>query len=148
MARGLNRGGDFRSGNPVTLPKNFGNQVDWSPKPSEFGNPQNQSASPTNFGNPVTWIPDSSNYGNRVGGVPTIPTFYPAAGTYGVPQMVKIIADADQIYFTLDGTTPDTNSRLYTGNVFISKSETLTAISVIGGIVSAPGSAAYIITNP
>jgi len=148
VPRGLNRHGSYRHGNPITPGHTFGNVVDWTPKPSEFGNPQDVAASPTNFGNPVTWTPDPAHYGNRVGGTPPVPTFSPAAGTYGVPQDVKIIADADQIYFTTDGSTPTTASRLYTGNVFVPKSETIKAISVIDGVASSAGSAAYVIQNP
>jgi hypothetical protein len=138
--RGTNRNGDYRNGNPVTLPKDSDNKVDWTPKPSEFGNPSNQPR-----GNTILL---SHNYGNLVGVAPVTPTFDPPAGTYGVPQMVKIIsAGNDAIYFTTDGTTPTTASRLYEGNVFVPKSETLKAIAVVNGVSSTEGDSAYVITN-
>jgi hypothetical protein len=141
MPRGLNRNGDYRRGNPITIPHDFGNKIDWTPNPAAFGNPSNQPR-----GNPVT---EPHNFGNQVGGIPVTPTYDPPAGTYGVPQMVKIISQGnDAIYFTTDGTTPTTNSRLYQGNVFVPKTETIKAIAVIDGVSSAEGDAAYTITNP
>lgn len=146
MSRGLNRNGDFRKGTPVTLPHNFGNIVDWTPSPARFGNPATGD-SPAQFGNPVTWAPSPAHFGNQVGGSPSIPTFSPAAGTYGVPQVVQIISPGnDAIYFTTDGTSPTTASRLYQGSVYISQSETLKAISVVNGVASSIGSAAYVIS--
>jgi hypothetical protein len=146
MPRGLNRNGDYRRGNPVTLPKDFGNKIDWTPSPAEFGNPVDHAADPTQFGNPVTWTPSPAHFGNSVGGTPVTPTFDPPAGTYGVPQVVHIISPGnDAIYFTTDGSTPTTASRLYTGSVFVPSTETLQAIAVIDGVSSAVGSAAYVI---
>lgn len=146
MPLGLNRNGDYRNGNPVTLPHEFGNVVDWTPDPARFGNPINE---PKDFGNKVTWpTPDPAHFGNKVGGVPAVPTFDPPAGSYGVPQVVQIISDGnDAIYFTTDGSIPTTASRLYQGSVYVPKSETIKAIAVVNNVPSAVGSAAYVITS-
>jgi hypothetical protein len=60
---GINRSGDFRNGNPVTLPKTFGNAVDWTPSPSHFGN-----AVPSNGHeqNAVNWTLSPSHFGNTI----------------------------------------------------------------------------------
>lgn len=132
--RGLNRSGSFRNGNPVTLPKDFGNKVNWTPSPARFGNPEVESE--TNYGS-----------GNMIGGTPVTPTFSPAAGTYHVPQLIQILAaGSDAIYFTVDGSSPTTSSQLYEGSVYVPASETVKAISVTGGVASSIGSAAYVIS--
>lgn len=132
--RGLNRSGDFRNGNPVTLPKDFGNKVNWTSSPNRFGNPEVEAE--TQFGS-----------GNQVGGTPATPTFSPVAGTYHVPQVVQILAPgADAIYFTVDGSSPTTSSELYEGSVYVPASETVKAISVTDGVASSIGSAAYVIS--
>src|ERR1700675_77571 len=63
----LNKTGtSFRKGNPVTLPKNFGNPVTWAPASSHFGNPV--PASDATFdSNPVTWAPSPAHFGNTIG---------------------------------------------------------------------------------
>jgi hypothetical protein len=67
MPAGLVRdGGSYRNGNPVTLPKDFGNQVNWSPSPSHFGNLVPPS-DPSFDSNPVTWqTPDPTHFGNPI----------------------------------------------------------------------------------
>lgn len=143
MPNGIVRLGDFRVGSPVNRKPNTQNDVTWTPKPSEFGNPVNE---PKNFGNPVT---EPKNFGNQVGGVPATPTFTPAAGTYGPSQIVVIAsAGADAVYYTLDGSTPTSASRLYEGSVWIPSSQTLKAIAVVNNVASGVGSSAYVITNP
>lgn len=142
MPKGLNNFGDFRNGNPVTLPKNFGNVVDWTPTPARFGNPVNE---PKDFGNPVS---EPKDFGNQIGGPPDQPTFDPPAGTYGVPQVVHIISNgADAIYYTKDGSTPTTDSTLYDGSVFVPSSMTLDAIAVRDGQTVESDLAPYIIVK-
>lgn len=150
MPDGLVNNGDYRNGNPVAEPKDFGNKITWTPKPSEFGNPVNWSTpDPTHFGNKVTWAPSPAHFGNQVGGTAATPTFDPPAGTYSLPQVVHIIsAGNDAIFFTTDGSTPDLTSRLYEGSVFVASSETIKAIAYINGIASSVGSSAYVISNP
>jgi hypothetical protein len=76
------------------------------------------------------------------------PTFSPAGGTYAGTQMVTI-TDATasaNIYYTLDGTIPTTQSTLYTGPVAISASATLSAVATASGYdQSGVESAAYTI---
>lgn len=148
MPRGLNRSGDFRNGNPVTLPKNFGNVVDWTPSPAEFGNPVDSQPSPANFGNPVTWVPSPNHFGNPIGGSVGTPTFSPAAGSYSIPQVVQITATgSDSIFYTLDGTAPSKTSMLYQGSIFVPSSLTIKAIAYADdGTPSSVGTAAYIIS--
>ena len=62
MPMGIVRAGDFRKGNPVVLPKNFGNSVGG---PEPFGSPQPQSNS-SMCENLVTWTPHSAVFGNQV----------------------------------------------------------------------------------
>ena len=77
---------------------------------------------------------------------PGTPIFSPAAGAYASAQTVTI-TDSDAtaaLYYTTDGTTPTTNSTLYTGPVGVTTAETLKAIAVESGrVFSAVGSATY-----
>lgn len=79
------------------------------------------------------------------------PTFLPVAGTYTSVQSVTI-SDATSgatIYYTTDGTTPTTNSNVYSAPVAVSSSETLEAIAAASGYsVSPVASAAYTINLP
>ena len=148
MALGRVRTGDFRKGSPMTLPHNFGNavnlSVDTATDHDNFGNTM-----PSNGGdqNVVNWSPSPAHFGNQVGGTPAVPTFSRVAGAYAESQAVLIISvGADAIFFTADGTTPTTASTLYTGSVKVNVSQTINAIAVINGAVSAIGSAAYTIS--
>jgi hypothetical protein len=79
---------------------------------------------------------------------PAAPTFSPVAGSYTGTQLVIITGPigTTAIYFTLDGSTPTTSSQLYNSfGVYISLSETLKAIAIVGGVPSAVGVAVYII---
>lgn len=150
MPLGLVRNGDYRDGNPVNWPTpdptHFGNEVNWTPKPSEFGNPVNE---PKDFGNKVTWTPDPAHFGNQIGATPAAPTFDPPAGTYGVPQRVIITSAGNEaIFFTTDGSAPDLTKTLYEGSVFVPTSQTIKAIAYVNGVPSSVGSAAYVISNP
>ena len=147
MPLGLNRSGDFANGNPITLPHTFGNPVTL---PKNFGNPVTL---PLNVGNPVTWTPSPAHFGNLVGssgpiGTVGTPVFSPVAGTYTAIQSVTITsANSSAIFYTLDGSTPTTNSTPYTGAITVAVSETIKAIGVaIGWTNSAVGSAAYVVS--
>jgi hypothetical protein len=64
MPLGLDRVGDYRNGSPITLPHDFGNDVDWqTPDPTEFGNPIPSDGTNENL---VTWIPTPNHFGNPV----------------------------------------------------------------------------------
>jgi hypothetical protein len=77
------------------------------------------------------------------------PTFSPAEGTYNSPQSVTITATSGAtIYYTIDGSTPTTDSTVYTGSIEVSSSETIQAIAAAPGYTSsAVGSASYTISN-
>jgi hypothetical protein len=76
------------------------------------------------------------------------PTFSPAAGTYSSAQMVTIsdITPEVTIYYTTDGTIPNTSSAVYSGPVRVATNETIEALAVEPGEVdSALSSANYVI---
>jgi hypothetical protein len=63
------------------------------------------------------------------------PTFTPAPGTYTSAQSVTI-SDATSgatIYYTTDGSTPNTSSTKYAGPITVSSTETLQAIAAAAG---------------
>ena len=77
------------------------------------------------------------------------PTFSPAAGTYSSSQTVTISTSSSSatIYYTTDGTTPTSNSSVYSGPITVSNTQTIQAIAVAGTSTSASGSATYTITQ-
>ena len=79
------------------------------------------------------------------------PTFSLAAGTYTSSQSVTI-GDATAgttIYYTTNGTAPTTSSRVYSGAITVSATETLEAIAVESGYTSSPvATATYTIGTP
>ena len=64
-----------------------------------------------------------------------IPTFSPAAGLYTSPISVTIATETANasIYYTTDGSTPSTNSTLYTAPFTISQTTTVKAIATADG---------------
>ncbi len=61
-------------------------------------------------------------------------TFTPPGGTYAQPQSVAINHPyASDIYYTLDGSTPNTRSHRYTQPIVISTSTTIKALPIING---------------
>jgi len=77
------------------------------------------------------------------------PVFTPAPGYYPNAQdviMTCITSGAD-IYYTLDGSTPDDNSTLYTGTINIATTTTIRAIAIKAGMTdSAITNGEYIIS--
>jgi hypothetical protein len=73
------------------------------------------------------------------------PTFSPAAGAVAPGTLVTITsAGADRIYYTTDGTTPNSSSPMYSAPLAVSPPMTLKALAVKAGYPdSAVGSAAY-----
>ena len=74
------------------------------------------------------------------------PSFSVAGGTYNQPQSVALSTPTSgaAIYYTTDGGTPSTASTLYTGPIAVSRSMTIQAIAVAGGMAnSAVASATY-----
>jgi hypothetical protein len=79
------------------------------------------------------------------------PTFSPIAGTYTSAQAVTIGtgAPSSTIHYTTDGSTPTTNSPVYSSPIAVGANETLSAIAVASGYsASAVGSAKYTFTLP
>ena len=79
------------------------------------------------------------------------PIFNPGAGTYTTAQTVTIsdTTAGATIYYTTNGTTPTSSSKVYGGPITVATSETVEAIAAASGFNnSAIGSAAYIINLP
>ena len=77
------------------------------------------------------------------------PALSPGAGTYSSVQQVTIsdTTSGASIYYTLSGTTPTTASAPYLEPVYVTTTETLSAIAVASGYTnSAVGSAAYTVS--
>jgi hypothetical protein len=89
-----------------------------------------------------------------IGAASTGPTFSPAPGTYTSAMAVTIsdsVAGAI-IYYTTDGTTPTTSSTHYGGPLWLSTTQTLKAIAVKSGTLTAavpavPVTATYTIAH-
>jgi hypothetical protein len=100
------------------------------------------------------YIADSGNYVVRKVTYPApaaTPSFSLAAGAYTGVQKVSITDSAANatIYYTTDGSTPDTGSTAYSGPITVSSNETIEAIAVVSGDAqSAVASADYAITIP
>ena len=73
------------------------------------------------------------------------PAFSPAGGTYATAPTVTL-SDATTgaaIYYTLDGTTPTTNSLQYSGPFTVDATSTVKAIAALNGVTSPVSSATY-----
>lgn len=82
--------------------------------------------------------------------VPAAPTIFPAGGTYPSAPQVTLISNAGNapIYYTIDGTQPDTTSLLYTGPFTATNDMTVKAISMLGTCPSITKSEHYLIVVP
>jgi hypothetical protein len=79
------------------------------------------------------------------------PTFAPGAGTYTSAQSVTLsdATSAATIYYTTDGTTPTTSSKVYSAPISVATTTTVQAIATASGYSTSPvGSAIYTITLP
>ncbi len=78
------------------------------------------------------------------------PTFTPAAGAYtdAVQVTISCAQEGAVIYYTVDGSTPTTNSTRYTGPITVESSTTIKAISVADGESSDVVTANYSIVTP
>ena len=74
------------------------------------------------------------------------PTFSPSGGTYYTPQTVTIscATDGAVIHYTLDGTTPDGTSAVYSEPLTISTTTTVRAIAILGEETSNTASERYV----
>lgn len=72
----------------------------------------------------------------KIQDIPDAPTASPAGGTLTVATRVTLDSEADEIYYTIDGTEPTKSSNLYTEPILINRTTTLKAIAVSkdGGI--------------
>jgi hypothetical protein len=80
-----------------------------------------------------------------------VPTFTPPAGTYSSAQSVTIndATPGATIYYTTNGTVPNTSSTVYSAPVSVTANEKLEAIAVSGtNTASAVGAATYNIHTP
>jgi hypothetical protein len=77
------------------------------------------------------------------------PTFSPVGASYSAGQMVSLSGStAGSIYYTMDGSTPTTNSSKYSTALPINNSATIQAIATASGYSnSAVGSATYVISS-
>jgi sugar lactone lactonase YvrE len=115
---------------------------------AQLGNPQQIAFD--NGGN--LYIPDSADYVVRRVTFPppaATPAFSVAGGAYTSVQHVTLTDSTSgaAIYYTLDGTTPDTGSTTYSGPIAIRESATLQAVAAANGhALSAVAKAVYSIT--
>ena len=80
---------------------------------------------------------------------PQPPAFTPQPGIFPKAQMIAMTAPVGNIYYTLDGTTPNTSSALYTAPIPVSVSLTIKAIAITAqGAKSPVVSALYVIEPP
>jgi hypothetical protein len=85
-------------------------------------------------------------YGELTDNFVATPTFSVKGGTYYDAQSVELTqAEADAIYYTLDGTTPTTASTKYEGAITVAETTTIKAIAVKGENASEVVEAEYVI---
>ncbi len=85
-----------------------------------------------------------------VAGKVETPTFYPSSGTYTSSQQVKLSTKTEgaTIYYTTDGSTPSTSSRIYSGPITVDSRTTIKAFAVKEGMTkSSLASASYAIST-
>jgi hypothetical protein len=87
-----------------------------------------------------------------VGSFTALPTFNPAGGVVPFTNSVTVrISDwtpGAAIYYTLDGTTPTTNSALYKGPLTVTNTVQVNALAVAAGAIPSPASGPALINAP
>lgn len=88
-------------------------------------------------------------YKKQVAGQPKTPTFTVDGGTFTVAQNVEIECATEDvtIYYTLDGSTPTNESKVYSTALEISSTTTVKAIAIKNAIASDVASATYKIVS-
>lgn len=95
-----------------------------------------------------TGYTDSAVASNAITLKVATPTFSPVAGSYGSTQSVAISTTTagDTIRYTVDGSTPDGSSTVYSGAISVATTQTVKAIGIKAGYTNSDvGSAAYTI---
>jgi hypothetical protein len=85
-----------------------------------------------------------------VAGVTAAPTFSPAPGTYASAQSITLSdsAGGSVIYYTTDGTTPSTNSSVYSNPILVGATETIKAVAIAPGLSASSVSSSGYTINP
>ncbi len=80
------------------------------------------------------------------------PTFSPASGTEfgneGIDVTITCATENSTIYYTLDGSTPDNQSTLYSGVIHLTETKTVNAIAYVGTDASNVATATYTYVDP
>ncbi|MBR0138011.1 MAG: lamin tail domain-containing protein [Erysipelotrichaceae bacterium] len=90
----------------------------------------------------------ASGNGNGYRAVSFTPEIIQKAGLYdGINELTVEIVGPGEIYYTLNGSVPDRNSRKYTGPITLTKTTALKAISYIDGMAASEISTSSYIIN-
>lgn len=75
------------------------------------------------------------------------PVFTPEAGEYADSVLVSISSETEgsAIYYTLDGTEPNTESLLFTSPILLTETTVITAVAMVDGTASESASASFTI---
>jgi hypothetical protein len=99
----------------------------------------------------IAYVPGTVTINPGSQGITPTPVFSVPGGTYTCVQTVTIsdVASGAIIYYTTDGTTPTSSSKVYAGAISISGSMTLKASALAGGsTMSSVATATYTINLP
>lgn len=97
-------------------------------------------------GNNINWYlfniatPGNTNSVNTYSGITNSPIFSINRGFYNNPITLNLTTDDDHelIYYTLDGSLPNSNSTLFTNSILINSTTVVRAISIRNGFLSGP----------
>jgi regulation of enolase protein 1 (concanavalin A-like superfamily) len=104
----------------------------------------------TNPANAPAITPSFDWFHNTTTTTVATPTFSPASGTTFTSSLSVSINESttgSTIYYTTDGSTPNTSSQVYSGPITIVASTNFKAIAVASGVSSAVGTASYTLTT-
>ena len=114
---------------------------------------------PVSFSETISAIAIAPNYASSVvataiyiiNGAAASPTFSPVAGTYNSPQTITISDSTPTaaIFYTTDGSTPNSSAIPYSGPISVSVTETVNAVAVAPNYLnSSVGTSSYVISVP